>query len=302
MTKIHTWAPLEGRKAALQLDTGHYVDVTIKSILRGGRVSVLTDTEEQFSVSLSQLERPLSADVNERFRYFSDLSSLVVTKKLKSLFVTGEGGVGKSHTVNEILELEEMKDYEDLTDEDLEGKTPAEKHEAYDFVRIKGYTTARALYDTLEQHHDKVTVLDDCDSALTDVNSQNILKAALDTYDRRIVQWRTAKEQAQFEFTGSVIFLSNRNREKVPQSIISRSIVVDLEMTMDEKIERMGYILPTLTCVKTLETAEKFEVLKLIDKYKHTMADLNLRTLIKALVVYENTRNIELVRYQILNG
>lgn len=295
------WEVIEGRRASTQLDNGKYVDVTINEFLRGGKVKVEMEDGGVQTIHVSLLERPMTADVNERFNYFSSLTTLIIQKRLKSLFITGEGGVGKGHTVDERLMLEDARNWDDLKDDEIRGKSKLEVRDMYDYVKIKGYTTPRSLFDTLEEHHDKVVILDDCDSALTDTNAANILKAALDTYDRRIVQWRTAREQAQFEFTGAVIFLSNRNRDKVPQAIISRSVVVDLFMTNPEKIERMGYILPSLTCV-SMEMEKRFDVLRLIDKYKDTLQDLNLRTLIKSLIVYENTDDMELVRYQILNG
>ena len=278
------WLPVTGQKASMRTRDGIYMDVTVDLIMRGGRARVTNENSVSYEIATNLLEKPLSADINERFSYFKSLATLVMEKKLRSLFVTGEGGIGKSFTVQEILEFEELQ-------------------EETDYVMVKGYTTARAMYNTLRDNAEKIIIFDDCDPALTNPEGKGILKASLDTYDKRVVSWLTAKGGSErFQFNGSVIFLSNKNRESVDQAILSRSIVVDLYMTEDEKIERMGFILEGLNCVSQLTPEERWEVLNMIDKYKYTIQELNLRTLIKGLIVYEQTKDLEVVKYQILNG
>ena len=61
-----------------------------------------------------------------------------------------------------------------------------------------------------------VIVFDDCDTVLFDDLSLNILKAALDTGKKRIIQWNTESRVLdregipdKFEFEGAVIFITN---------------------------------------------------------------------------------------------
>ena len=310
--------PIKGRRASIiQEQDDSYLDVTILELYRGGKVLIEYDDKSQETVPTGLLEPPLEADVNERFAYFSQLARLVFYGKLKSLFVTGEGGLGKSFTLQEVVTSESFAELGDgkmgmvptmslETGEPLmaaDGVTPVEhEEEIYDFVRIKGYSTARALFDFLEMHKSKMVVIEDCDSALTDPTAQNIFKAILDTIEKRKVNWLTKQEHASFEFTGSVVFLSNLAKAKINQAIISRSVVVDLEMTKEEVIERMSYIMPTLEAAEGLTVEEQNTVLNIIDKYKHTIKDLNIRTLVKSLTVFKETKNIALCRYSILNN
>jgi len=61
-----------------------------------------------------------------------------------------------------------------------------------------------------------VIVFDDCDTVLFDDLSLNILKAALDSGKKRIIQWNTESRVLdregipdKFEFEGAVIFITN---------------------------------------------------------------------------------------------
>jgi hypothetical protein len=278
--------PKEGLRASLyNEEEDYFYDVIVKQIYRRGKLARVAplDAGKEFEVETLALDAPLEPTVNERFEFFKDLSNMVMQKELKSLFVTGEGGIGKTYTINSMIAAEELEEDED-------------------YVKIKGHCTPRALFNTIKEHQDKLLIFDDCDSILRDPTSENIIKAIIDTYDKRIVKWLSRDREERVLFTGSVIFLSNMNRDKVDQAILSRSIMVDLYMTPKEKIERMTYILPTMKEAPGLSMTDKWEVLNLIDRYKNTLQDLNLRTLIKAMLIFEKKRSLNLVKYQILNG
>ncbi len=275
-----------GKKAAFyDKATDVYMDVIIKKLFNRAtmaHVSPVGEPKKVIELPVSFLEKSIDSDVNERFRYFTKLSKLVIDGSIKSLFVTGEGGIGKTYTVDELLEGEEME-------------------EDKDYVKVSGHCTPLALFNLIEDNFQKVLVFDDCDSVLEDHLSGNILKAVLDTYARRTVKWLSSKGSRSVEFEGSVIFLSNRSIEQTESAILSRSVVIDLYMTPEEKIERMSYIIEGLKCTPKLNLEGRMEVLNMIDKYKNTINNLNLRTLLKALIVYDSTRDMEITRYQILN-
>lgn len=280
--------PIVGKRACFHDEEhDHYGDVKVHKIYRRGRYAEVSyvKEKERFEVAIDSLTLPLEADVNERFGYFFELAKMVLTGKSKSLFVSGPGGLGKSYTLDQVVQ------YLGFTEDN-------------EYIKIKGHTAAFALYKELEQHKDKVIVFDDCDDAFKDSTSANILKAILDSYPRRRVSWLSKANSGStyFDFTGSCIFLSNIPKDKVADSILSRSLIIDLYMTPKEVIERMEHILPTTQFGTTLTIDEKIEVLKVLDKYKFTLTNLNIRTLEKALEVFENTRDMGLVRYQILNS
>jgi len=204
----------------------------------------------------------MTFNINQRFNFLQDLTSMVVYGVTPSLIVTGEGGLGKTHTVTETIK-------DNLLNEN-------------DFVTFKGYSTARGLYNTLYDHNDKLIVFDDCDSVLEDKVALNILKSALDSYETRQITWMARMNKSdeypnQFNFTGRVIFISNKDKSKIDSAILSRSLTVDLTMTPSEKIERMGFILNKILPDYSIDV--KSDALAFLDSMKES-ANLNLRTLI----------------------
>ena len=200
--------------------------------------------------------------INQRFEFLQDLTSMVVLGTTPSLLVVGEGGLGKTHTVNSTIENCELQ--------------------PNDFVTFKGYSTARGLYNTLYDHNGKLIVFDDCDSVLEDKVALNILKSALDSYETRQITWMAKMNKSdeypnQFNFTGRVIFISNKDKSKIDSAILSRSLTVDLTMTPSEKIERMRFILSGILPDYSLEA--KDDAINFLDEMKDS-ANLNLRTLI----------------------
>lgn len=201
-------------------------------------------------------------NINQRFNFLQDLTSMVISGSTPSLLVLGEGGLGKTHTVTETIKELNLDDN--------------------DWVTFKGYSTARGLYNTLFDHNGKLIVFDDCDSVLDDKVALNILKSALDSYETRQITWMAKMTKSdeypnQFNFTGRVIFISNKDRSKIDGAILSRSLTVDLSMTPQEKIERMSFILPRI--LPTVPLDVKVDALNFLDQNKDS-AQLNLRTLI----------------------
>jgi hypothetical protein len=84
----------------------------------------------------------------------------------------------------------------------------------------------------------------------------------------------------QFDFTGRIIFISNKNKESIDGAILSRSLTVDLTMSPEEKIERMTTILPNI--LPTWDNSFKTDAMQFLTENK-TSANLNLRTLIMVI-------------------
>lgn len=201
-------------------------------------------------------------NINQRFGFLNDLTTMVVSGITPSLIVTGQGGLGKTHSVTKTIE-----------DNGL-----AEK----DYVFFKGYSTARGLYNTLFDNNGKLIVFDDCDSVLEDKVAINILKSALDSYDRRTISWMAKMPKgeeypSQFDFTGRIIFISNKSKDKIDGAVLSRSLSVDLSMTPDDKVERMSAILPGI--LPGYDMSVKEDALDFLKDVKDEVS-LNMRMLI----------------------
>jgi len=157
--------------------------------------------------------------------------------------------------------------------------------EDHDYVVIKGFATPKALYVTLWENKEKTIIFDDCDSVLKDPTAINLLKGALDSYEKRTISWLQrgfADEDIpqSFEFKGQVIFISNINSARLDGAIKSRSIVVDLSMTMKDKIDRMRHILPKILPDHSMKIKEM--ALDFMEEHAEEAKEFNLRTLMKA--------------------
>jgi hypothetical protein len=83
-----------------------------------------------------------------------------------------------------------------------------------------------------------------------------------------------------FEFTGRVIFISNMDQDKIDQAIRSRSMMIDLSMTLDQKIDRMEYIAKEDSFLPEYDKKIKTDALALIREIKNEAKEISLRTLI----------------------
>jgi hypothetical protein len=218
--------------------------------------------------------------INERFGFLSDMVLMLAKGDQASVVVTGPGGLGKSHTVTKTLADAGFKDISLLEDFAVGTKMNFKS-----FTVIKGYSTPKGLYRTLFENKDGVIVFDDCDSVLKDPVSLNLLKGALDSYSRRIISWRADMKDDElpqsFEFKGRVVFISNLSVDKLDQAIITRSMAVDLNMTTEQKIERMRHLLNTGEFMPEFDKVHKVDAINLIDKLRDRVKELSLRTLIQ---------------------
>lgn len=213
-------------------------------------------------------------DINQRFGFLNDLTTMVVNGITPSLIVTGEGGLGKTHSVSKTIEANDLYDSE--------------------YVFFKGYSTARGLYNTLYDNNGKLIVFDDCDSVLDDKVAVNILKSALDSYDKRTISWmskvgKNDEYPQHFDFTGRIIFISNKSKEKIDEAILTRSLTVDLTMTPDDKVARMKSILGNILPEYDMDV--KQDALGFLKSVKDEVS-LNMRMLImvaKMRLMYPDT-------------
>ena len=200
--------------------------------------------------------------INQKFDILTNLTTMVVNDFTPSLVITGQGGLGKTHSVTKTIENNELTEDQ--------------------FIFFKGYSTARGLYNALYDNNGKLIVFDDCDSILEDKVAINILKSALDSYDKRTLTWMAKMSKndeypQQFDFTGRIIFISNKSKNSIDQAILSRSLTVDLTMSSDEKIERMSFVLDRI--LPEYEIEVKQEALEFLSENK-TNDNINFRTLI----------------------
>jgi hypothetical protein len=246
-----------------------YVERRVKSMVGDVEVAVAAATEKQNRF-----------DINTRFGFVEKLVNMVATGVQPSAVITGEGGLGKTYTVTKTLEANGYKDISDLGEFQVGSIINTRKC----FTTVKGYSTAKGLYRTLFENNKSIIVFDDCDAVLKDPVALNLLKGALDSYGKRIISWNADMRDddlpRSFEFTGRVIFISNMDQEKIDQAIRSRSMMIDLSMSLDQKIDRMEYIAKSDEFLPEYDAKIKTDALSLIREIKDDCKEISLRTLI----------------------
>ena len=216
---------------------------------------------------------------DEIFEDMKTYVDMVVDGDLYALLLTGQPGVGKTYLVTHELEEKGLK-------------------KNVDYFKFSGKTTAAGMYMILYRNNGKMIVFDDCDSVFKDENSVNVLKAALDTSKIREISWESSiqlKDENKrpvpktFEFDGKVIFISNLSKKKIDSAIRSRSFVLEVALKKEDMINRMWELLPTIEIPSGISVSSIVKniamstIMKAAEESKKV--DLNLRTLIKAILI-----------------
>lgn len=256
-----------------------------KIVVRSKYESAVKAKLAEMSGSVAEAEQVVAAKnekygINERFAFVEKLVTMVATGVQPSAVITGEGGLGKTYTVTKTLEANGLKDISDLADFQVGTVLNARKC----FVFVKGYSTAKGLYRTLFENQKGTIVFDDCDAVLKDTVALNLLKGALDSYGKRVISWNADMKDddlpRSFNFEGRVIFISNMDQDKIDQAIRSRSMMIDLSMTLTQKIDRMEHIAMSDEFLPEYDKQCKMDALNLIREVKDEAKEISLRTLI----------------------
>lgn len=244
--------------------------------------AMVGDVAEAVAMAVEKTNR---FNINDRFGFVEKLVTMVAKGVQPSAVITGEGGLGKTHTVTKTLEANGYKDMSDLA----EFQVGAVIRKSKMYTMVKGYSTAKGLYRTLFENNNSVIVFDDCDAVLKDPVALNLLKGALDSYGKRIISWNADMRDddlpRSFNFEGRVIFISNMDQDKIDQAIRSRSMMIDLSMTLDQKIDRMEYIAKSPEFLPEYTAQHKMDALELIRSVKDDAKEISLRTLISVTKV-----------------
>ena len=268
-----------------------YVERKVKAMVGDIQTAVAAATEKQNRYG-----------INDRFGFVEKLVTMVANNVQPSAVITGEGGLGKTYTVTKTLENHGYKDISDLADFQVGTIINTRKC----FTMVKGFSTAKGLYRTLFENNKSIIVFDDCDAVLKDPVALNLLKGALDSYGKRIISWNADMRDddlpRSFNFEGRVIFISNMDQDRIDQAIRSRSMMIDLSMSLDQKIDRMEYIAKSDEFLPEYDAKCKSDALALIREIKTECKEISLRTLISVTKIRaSNTDWRELATYILTN-
>ena len=252
----------------------------LKAELADARVSVRNN------VSIKPISDPAVQKIESRFEEevratpeerFSDMESYITNVILgldASALICGAPGVGKTYRIMQLIKK-------------------AGKVRGHDYEVIKGKCTPMVLFQMLHDYQKKgqILVIDDADDIITDEVSINLIKAATDSSDERVVSYGSNvkifvpeeklglytdfEQDAQgrwvypknFEYEGGVIIITNMNAGQIDTAIRSRAMICDLAFTTDEVLEMVGQLAPHIAPeILTPDSKEKAL------KYLHELA------------------------------
>lgn len=221
--------------------------VVVDNSEAGGSVVATTDYETAFMSD--ETDDEAMDRIEETFLMLDKIVDACAQGVVRGLVVAGPPGIGKSFGVEKQLDVANLF-------RTMEGKNP-------NYEIVSGAVSPIGLYQKLyyNRKKDQVLVFDDADGILFEEESLNLLKAALNSGDRRRICWNKESRTLQvddipdsFDFEGSVIFLTNIDFEKTIAkgsrvgahlgAIMSRCHYLDLEIgSLRDKILRIRQII-----------------------------------------------------------
>lgn len=168
------------------------------------------------SVTKMEDEYVFADNNDELFDQIRSYVDMVIKGKQPALMLTGMPGLGKTKIVKERLDAAGMK-------------------RDVDYVKITGTASAVGMYTELFENNGRFIMFDDCDGIFDDKDGVNVLKGALDSDDREISWAKAGKMKTsdghpvpkRFEFTGKIIFISNKSIKTLPPALKSRSFIME---------------------------------------------------------------------------
>lgn len=265
----------------------------MQSVYAGASVLPQTVVQQPVQPVVEQTEEEITEDIKTRFNALEDIVLSTAMGINRSLIVSGAAGLGKSYTVEQVLT--------GLGDD-------------VRVVYIKGYSRPTGIYRALYENRDvnSVVVFDDCDSVFNDDVSLNILKAACDSSDTRRIHWGSETNMKdeegeslprQFEFEGSVIFLTNMDFQGMIEkqsklsphfnALMSRSLYLDLNLkTQKATMVRIRQVVQDCKMLrKTLSEAQEAILLDWLSTNQHKVRELSLRTVKKVGTLMASSQN-----------
>jgi hypothetical protein len=214
----------------------------------------------QLGVSIKDEDENFTDDeiitrTRKRFATMSRMVDGMLKGVIRSMIISGAPGIGKTFDLEEKIKK-------------------AHRETGLEYTILRGTCSAPGLYQALYGVKDGgIVVIDDSDTIFTDEQAFNIMKAALDSTNKRTIAWRKqaawiydpvkqkdtdneSKFPNEFDFEGAVVFITNKNfRREVDKetrlsphfgALLSRSMYLDLTLhSMRSRILRIKDVFRT---------------------------------------------------------
>ncbi|AHJ86944.1 hypothetical protein STP4a_089 [Salmonella phage STP4-a] len=222
----------------------------------------------------------MKARINKRFNVMGFMTNGIINGNIRSLIISGAAGIGKTYTLDKALEN-------------------AHNDGRIEYKSVNGKISGIGLYCRLWESREanSVLLIDDVD-VFSDMDILNLLKAALDSGDKRKVCWSTASSYLEeknipneFEYEGTVVFITNvdidkeleRGSKLAPHlaALVSRSVYLDLGVHSNEEIMvRVEEVIMNTRMLQNrgLRNSQVVDVLEFMKNNVNRLRNVSLRT------------------------
>jgi len=205
------------------------------------------------------------------------VETLLKSDHLNGVLVYGRPGTGKSYIVRRTLYFNNAK-----------------------YVIFKGATLSMRdiIHILYEYNSGYVIVFDDFDTVLKDEDVINILKAAADSYKKRIITFPQAQSLSsndmqlwdvpeRFVFTSKIILITNKRKNEIPKAILSRFYPVEVDFPSDKIVKLIEKLIDYVA--KELSREEKLKILEFLKQLKKECPsfEIDFRTFEAAVDLYK---------------
>lgn len=248
-TPVHQRVHVEQNDFKLVDDSGNELPANTATVASPTSTAVVT-VDQNFEALFTETETEEAAinRIEDTFAMLDKITDACAAGSIRGLVISGPPGVGKSFGVERQLDVANLF-------RKIEGKDPL-------YVIISGGVSAIGLYQILYHNRGskQVVVFDDSDGIFLEEECLNLLKAALNSGDKRRICWNKESRVLlvddipnAFDFEGSVIFLTNIDFERTVakgsrigqhlSAIMSRCHYLDLEISsMRDRLLRIKQI------------------------------------------------------------
>ena len=168
------------------------------------------------------------ASYEKKMKKLERLIGAMLDSVINTVIVCGPSGIGKTYTINKILQ-----------DRSENEAAPTR------YKNITGKITARAFWDHLAENstYDCVTFFDDADFIFHDPACIGLLREASEKYTQRIINYRTARSKGDscVTFDGKIIVSTNL---RIGSSPHLNAVKVNIEVTFLERLAVAGLVNP----------------------------------------------------------
>ena len=276
----------QAKQNGIDLDLSHFTNTKpdfIENLIKQKEQNLITHPPKP-----EQTDDDILQSISERFGLLEELTLSTALGISPSLIVSGSAGIGKTTEIMNAINSLDMGDACKV---------------------VKGSITPLALYKLLYEvrQSGSLLVLDDSDDCWDDEKSMNLIKAATDSSDERIISWYSSRKifdnddlelPSDFIFEGSIIFISNLDFYSIAESnnklaphfnaMISRSFVLDLSMKNSrEYLLRIKSILFNDSFGGDMTLDIKNDIYRFMSKERDNLRDISLRMVKKLHIIIQ---------------